>query len=380
MSNPVKLGVRKNSSRNSSIELLKIMAMFLIVIFHTNMSLENSHIIPPMYFGSSNVLEPSNYFLQMVNYFGGIGNIIFWVCSVWFLVSDNRMSCRKIFSVVADIWVISMLIFIPSVGYLGLKTLAHYIIPCAFPTFFANNWYMTCYLLVFAIHPLLNLIINSFDKLSYFRFTLAIGLLYCVSSMLYTGMFFSSNLIIFIVIYFIVGYIKLYGAKFSLDRKINLTVLIISIASLCAYNYLFDYLKVFYGIESKHFLFWIGIENPFIILIAITLFNLVRNYNFHSKLVNYISSLTLFIYIIHENVIVRGFYRISIWEWIAERFGTSHIIVELLIYSLLLFVVAVVLSIIYKEIIKRTLTGIIEKTYSMLANFYKKLERIMIGE
>ena len=68
-----KNGGGKNYTRNSSIELLKIAAMFCIVVFHVNMSLGVSQVIPP-YHSTPEALQPVNLTLQAISYFGVIGN------------------------------------------------------------------------------------------------------------------------------------------------------------------------------------------------------------------------------------------------------------------------------------------------------------------
>lgn len=372
----------KNSgyfSRNSSIELLKIFAMFLIVVFHVNMSLNGSLILPSA-FGFDNSLHPSSFARQIFTFFGPFGNMIFWVCSCWFLVSNDRMSCRKVFFIIADIWLISMLILIPSVMYLGAGTIGKNILYCCFPTFFANNWYMTCYLLVFAIHPLLNLIIKNFNQRSYLRFTLAITLMYSVTALLYPGKFFTNSLVIFIVVYFIVGYLKFYCRAFNNNLKLNFSLLLISIFAICAYLLFFDVLRVYYGIDNGISRIWASNENTFVVLIAISSLNIAKHFTFHSRTINYISSLTLLIYIIHENLIVREFYRVPIWKWMAQRFGTDYILVEHLCYSTILFFVAMILAAIYKSTIKQWISGIVGKVYGWLARVYMRCENRLLRD
>lgn len=371
-------GGGKNASRNSSIELLKILSMLGIVVFHVNMSLGVSQIIPP-YHSTHEALQPVNLTLQAISHFGVIANVIFWVCSCWFLVSDDRMSVRKVFYTLADVWVISMLVFMISGCFIGFSSLKNVLICSVLPTLLSNNWYITCYLIMYAMHPLLNKIINGFDKRGYFRFVIVFFLLYSVTTLLYPSLLFTSELIVFVMIYFVVGYLKRYEKKFCCSRRINMTILAVSVAALCAYTLLFDYLAVNYGITDGRSQFWRKMGNPFVIMMAVSLFNLFRSVEFRNSIINYISSLTLFIYIIHENIVVRSLYRVPLWQWIADRFGTDALLIEHLTYSAALFVVSLVLGLLYKETLHRWLAGLFGWLYGVLSGVYKSVENRMLG-
>ena len=81
--------VLKKTERESNIELLKILALFLIVISHVTQTLgnmpNNSLIIDKGYF--INVLTATNnlqfFVLILFRHFGALGNMIFFVCSAF---------------------------------------------------------------------------------------------------------------------------------------------------------------------------------------------------------------------------------------------------------------------------------------------------------
>ena len=79
-------------TRDSGIELLKIFAIFIIVIGHTVQSLTNE-----AYTNNSYVIDISRattnvkfILLQIFRYFGSWGNSIFFICSAWFLLKSKN--------------------------------------------------------------------------------------------------------------------------------------------------------------------------------------------------------------------------------------------------------------------------------------------------
>mgnify|MGYP004697559107 CR=1 FL=1 len=82
---------------------------------------------------------------------GQIGNDIFLVCSFWFLTSSHKIKGEKFILLMADVFwisVISLLIF----SLMGFRFPLKYLIKQFAPNLFGNSWFLSCYLLIYAIH------------------------------------------------------------------------------------------------------------------------------------------------------------------------------------------------------------------------------------
>lgn len=95
--------------RNSAIELLKIVAIIGIVFGHISGGIAFPAVINGIKLNEA-TWNFSHITLQLTTFLGQIGNNIFWICSCWFLVGDNRMSKRKLFGIILDTWLISVII------------------------------------------------------------------------------------------------------------------------------------------------------------------------------------------------------------------------------------------------------------------------------
>lgn len=42
---------------------------------------------------------------------GQLGNIIFFVCSAWFLLESNEVDYKKVICMLADVWIVNIIIF-----------------------------------------------------------------------------------------------------------------------------------------------------------------------------------------------------------------------------------------------------------------------------
>lgn len=150
--------------RDSGVELLKIITVILIVISHVVLTLttENEYIPYNNYLLDCTHATTSGTILLLagMRHFGALGNWIFFVASAWFLLDSTKASGKKMMGMLLDIWVISVL-------FLGITLLIRgevggkLFLFSLFPTTFENNWYLTCYLLFYPIHPYLNRLISA---------------------------------------------------------------------------------------------------------------------------------------------------------------------------------------------------------------------------
>lgn len=157
----------KNDTRESSIESLKILAIIMIVLCHTGISMTytaSGHADATWFYDINslpNTLE--KFMLTLYNYCGYLGNNIFFVCSAWFFLGKNNNHKIKILKLELDVWIISVLylvIFLLSNVHMNGST----ILRALCPTTFDNNWFVTAYMLFYFVYPWLNQCIKHIPR------------------------------------------------------------------------------------------------------------------------------------------------------------------------------------------------------------------------
>ena len=204
--------------RESGIELLKVIAIVLIIISHVvqTFSSMNSSVL-------NNATDNPQFFVLIVfMHLGILGNCIFIICSSWFLIGSKKDNKKKIMKFIIEIFVISIIIMIISISF-GIPIEKKDIIKSFFPTLFANNWYMTCYILFLMITPFLNMILDKISKKQLLRFNLMAIILYWGISFIKSS-FYTTNLLLFVTIFFIVSYFKKYCIGIVRNKKFNLKI------------------------------------------------------------------------------------------------------------------------------------------------------------
>ena len=274
-----------------------------------------------------------------------------------------------------EIWSISIIIL--AITYLGLHIhiSAKDIIKSLLPTTFGNNWYMTCYLLFYLIHPILNKLISEMSQKQLFRNTAALTILYIGFNFIKGGLFFASGLILWITIYFVIAYMQQYLKNFADNIKANIGVFIVGTIGVIGLTLLTEFVGLHISIISQKAMHWAPSNyNPFIILMSIALLNIARQSHFHNSAVNYISSLSLLIYIIHENIILRGYIRTKIWDFIYHNYGYDHIFMWVFGFAAVTFIFGTVTAIIYTVALKPFVSKFSNSLYDLLRYWYLRFE------
>ena len=367
----------KRQERHSGIELLKLLAVFLIVISHIAQTLiEVNGYIPyddyRMDVGgaTTNLVALT---IILFRYFGQFGNAIFLFCSAWFLVDKRVPSKQKVLTMLLDVWVISVALFFPAY-FLQHGEIAKKIIFRTFlPTTFSNNWYITCYMILCLLYPYLNLIISRTDRRGLLRIAIFLAVAYLGLGFLFSA-FCTTGLVVFLVYYFLIAFIKKYLPSWT-SLKAGLLFTALGLIGNAAAIALTDLLAFHFDLFSDKLLAWSKLDNPCIFLFALGMFGIFKNMTFHSSFLNRISSLSLLVYLIHENLIVRTYFRPMLWQAIYLKFGYSHVIGWTLIQSVGFLFVSLLVAWIWSktvQVLTRKLSGKLYNLLGRVARFFEQ--------
>lgn len=156
---------------------------------------------------------------------------------------------------------------------------------------------------MYIIHPSLNIVLKSISQKEYCILCLVFLFLYCGIGFIVEDAFFASSLVYFIGVYFLIGYIKIYKKSSFEKSTVYRTILCLCCFCVVGMFVVTDCAGIKITRLSDDLLKWSVNCNPFLLFSAISLFFCFKKFTFSSKIVNYISSLSLLIYLIHENIL-----------------------------------------------------------------------------
>lgn len=373
--------------RESGIELYKVIAIFLIVLSHVIQTLTEPNYVLGIGEGTfiniaTATTDLNVLLLALFRICGALGNNMFFICSAWFLVNSKKMSLKKVIHMILDVWIINMIVFW-GLHAIGIQFQVSDTVRTFFPTTFANNWYITCYLLFYLIYPFLNRMLEQLNISEHFALTSFLFMIYFIIPVLpleEINLFFANELVIFLATYVIVSFIKIYKNEWTENLKLNKGILFVSIVSYVVLILSVDYL----GLRTNYFLNrlvrWNMNNSLFMFLIAFSSFNMMKKKKFINRTINYFSSLSLLVYIFHENLAFRRYFRPVIEFSILRRFGIEHAFICAVFMGVSLAILSFIISAVYKIFFTKIVSKLSSIISRNIQTLWKKYERLVIEE
>jgi hypothetical protein len=362
----------KNRDRSSGIELLKIFAIIIICFSHAMPTYGYNTELPEYVISIGAVSKNVQYIIiNFMQYGGHVGNAIFIVSSAWFLLDNSNVNVKKILYMVFDCFIISVIALVCFIcaGYdLGIKVIWKEFLPL----YTGADWFISCYLLLYMIHPALNIVVDNMDKEKLLAIDIVMVFIYCGLQILRSNTFYYSKLIGFVGIYFIVAYVKKYLVKLANSKKTLRCILLFSsvanVVLVLGLNWLGVHINWFANKLGRTITFM----NPFIILAALSMFLLAKGRHFVSAKINYISSLSMLVFIIHCDRLVMTYLRDDLFRYIYVTFSYDYVLFWVILMGIGLFIFGLVLAVVYRHSVQKVSHMVADWVYEIVESLWKR--------
>lgn len=362
-----------NKKKNSSIELLRIVAMFFIVLGHYTTHGGFSNVIDEMNFNST--------YLSCIALFGGISCYIFSLITGFYMVDNNSnflMQYKRFFKLLSQLLFYSLcallfLMLLKAFNFLqndsNLALNSTSIVHCFFPIFF-GNWYFKTYLYFMLFIPFINKTINSIQRIEHMVLAYVAFITWCIINNLAIMDSLYGSLGMMFTMYLIGSYIKKYKNRFKINNTLYLSIALFS-------SLLKIVIQILYHISSVN-AFLVAMENVFgsfnvmdcidsllSCIIAIYLFLFFSNFDFQNKKIDAIASSTSGIYLLHDN----DYFRYLIWIVISPNLVYySNPVIHSIVKTILVFVICSIIDLIRQKVIGNRINSFINVKYDELVS------------
>lgn len=322
-----------NNQRESNFELLRIVAMFGIVLFHYS-----DHGCSDITY--DNALTVNTAFEYFCRIGGGLGNCIFMIMTGYFM-SKSEFRIKKLVKIWGQVFFYSVLSYIIAcsleVTYFNKKNFIEALLPITSNQY----WYFTAYVIVLIMSPVINLAFEKLEKKM--LLLLMVGLLYFFSIMPMFGYYSTvsdDRIGIMVLLYTIGAYIRKYNAKKTkVGFRIELFVATIMLFLLSGFSICYDKISILrLHSEYRFSLIW-GIEKTPIIIFSTVVFLVFKNLDMgFKKVINWVAASAFGVYLLHMNIWTTNI----IWNTICRTkkyYQSSMMIIHVLLCCVMIYIV-----------------------------------------
>ena len=329
--------------RNQSIELLRTLSMFSIVIIHFYthglFKEPNNYGINFTIFNTQSVVRLINYlFSEYIHAIVCVSVNCYVFITGYFLI-EKKFKIKRIintwFTTLFYSVIVSIFLFFTKISPINITD----IVKSLFPITFNQYWFVTNYIGLIALSPFINILCKQITK-QQLQFLLVISFLMNMTIFIifpWAKSFGNNSMSLswFICLYLTSAYLRLYGVngdyKFYLKRAIALSAIIF------IYTMALEFVSYYY--HSNTLYHWGYAYNSLEFFLSILVFIIFLKFRFTSNSVSNflikISPYTFGVYLIHDNCHVRNI----LWN----RFDWNHLlnseffILQMIVITLIIF-------------------------------------------
>ncbi len=339
--------------RQSNFELMRIFSFLFIIAWHI--------ILHGQIF--SGLGEPYSFiekFLEAV-LIVHVNSLVF--LTGYFSSEKKTVSSKKIFGILGEAWFYRIVIFIVMV-FLSIAPLDKVQqFELLFPISLNEYWFINCYAVLYLLIPYLNKVIHRMTKKDYIHFLFLMILLLSILPFTTRERFIANNgytIVNLVLIYFIGAYFKKYPIKEEpmfqqLSTKSWRWILFFLFFFVAGIRLSFHYLGLYMANTNSSFLAYFGniievsllnYSTPLVLLQTGIYCLFFESIKVKSKIINYVASTTLGIYLIHDH----ASFRYYMYEALnLHRYGASKKVLIVFIETILIiFIVSFVIESIRK--------------------------------
>lgn len=337
-----------NKSRNSSIELLRILSMLFIIC---------SHFCVHGGFETNEMSFSINKIILQIGVLGNLGVDVFVMISGYFL-SQTDFKISRIVKVILQVSFYSISIFFILVGLKIVPLSIKATIKSIFPVLFNQYWFATTYVVVLLFSPFLNQFLNCLSKRKYLLFLCTVVIIWSVLPTFSAQSLASNETCQFVMFYSIGAYVRK-NPSFHFCNKNRYWIVGISAFLLILSTVVLNLLAIKFPVFNYGTFFY-SRQSILIITLSYGLLLVFTNMkSISSVFINSIASTVFGIYLIHDNTYLRP----VIWKSIlnVKNYKESpYLVLYLLGCVMLVFTVCAIIDFIRQLLIEKPVLRLID--------------------
>lgn len=349
---------KTKTPRNSAVELLRILAMLMIVLSHA--------CYHGGYDSTYSIVSVNRFFLQF-GYLGNLGVAIFVMISGYFQCRMEFRS-RSLSKILSQVWCYSVVLYL--ICYFGFGKVLP-LTQVLLPTIYEEYWFVTAYVVLLLLSPFLNRMIHNLTKGQLNAMLGIMMLLWVVVPTVTKQTMYGGALQQFVLFYCIGAWLRLYPEGKLEKPKCRWALAMLPMAALYGLTVVLAYCERFtpeaFGASQRFY----DRNSLFIVATATGLMALAAYAKpFSSRLVNTIGGCTFGVYLLHDHPLVRELLWKNWLNW-EEYFTSGSFILRILLSVVLVYGVCTGIEWLRQKTVAEPMTNLWDKVLSRLKNAEK---------
>ena len=356
-----------NIKRNSTIETLRIISILLIIA---------SHFSVHGLFEFDYIFSVDYMYMDLLKMCGDFGVDIFVLITGYFMIKDQNLNGKKVFSFWIQVLFYSVVIylFVSLIGFeqFSIKELCRSFLPISF----GKWWFASTYFVLLVLHPFLNRLITSIDKRWHEYLIVILVLFWSVIPTFMRRDFEGNNLLWFITLYCISSYVQIYSNKNRGNAKYYVLLFVISLIVPFSIRMLHE-MGISIPVLSSMSSFVYSKQSLFTLIRALSVFLFaITRKETHNAIVNNLAAASFGIYLIHDSKSIRP----VLWNYVFEL--NQNLKINIVLYSLICIVViycaCFLIDMLRKKLFETSFViNLMEKIYKTITIAIKSLLRFL---
>ena len=351
-------------SRDTNLELYRIIGMFLIVMHHY---VVNSGLTDPEGVMFSSPLALRSVSLFLLGAWGKAGINCFLMITGYFMCK-SKISAKKYAKLMGEVLFYGITVFCVFLCTKYVKFSFREFVITVFPFSEISDNFTGCYLVFFLFIPFINCFINSINEKQHFYLLLLCGFTYILIGTVHrTTLNYVSW---FIVVYLIASYIRFYPKKIYANVKLWTALTVLSAALMCISIIAGSWFLAKTGLNYIYY--FVSDSNSLLpVVFGVSSFMLFKHMNIqYSKVINTIAASTFGVLCIHANSEA-----MRRWLWHDTLNNVGHYNPLHAVISVIgVYIICTLIDMFRIRLIEKPFFALWDKKYPAVAARYKQLE------
>lgn len=299
--------MEKAKVRDSNFELLRIVAIIMVIMSHYN------------FFGGNfnNTSVTFNFILTKIFSLGCVANHIFVILTGYYMIK-SKVNYKKIIALILEMLFYSLSIMIVTC-ILGISHFSVGNLVKSLFSIFWGNWFLIYYILLYLLIPFLNSFIEKIDRKQLKNLIVLLLIIFIIIPTFTNNAWGYTGHDYFLLDYLIGAYIRLFPIKLFESNKFNIKMLCLSFGLLVLSVLMFMFIGDLFNISmliQKSSYFVVNNYSVLVLMCSFFMFLVFKNMKIKSnKLINSIAGSVLGIYLIHMNS--------NLFPWLWVKFWSN---------------------------------------------------------